>query len=99
VAEAFSGAGVDYMVADITKANPDAEWLMKKLGSHSIPLLAVMPAGDGFTSPILLRDIYSAGDVLKALDMARSRAPSVEKVHFELNVPKDERKGDITPEE
>jgi len=99
VGQALSAAGVDYMVADITKANPDAEWMMKKLGSHSIPLLAVMPAGNGFTSPLLLRDIYSAGDVLKALDMARSAASITEKARFEINLPMNERKGHITPEE
>ena len=89
VEQALSAAGVDYMVADITKANPDAEWMMKKLGSHSIPLLAVMPAGDGFTSPILLRDIYSAGDVRKALDMAHPAASTTEKARFEINLPKN----------
>jgi len=36
---------------------------------------------------------------LKALDMARSAASITEKARFEINLPMNERKGHITPEE
>jgi hypothetical protein len=40
--------------------------------SQSIPLLAIVPPGESFNSPIILRDIYSGNDVLKAIKMAGS---------------------------
>jgi thiol:disulfide interchange protein DsbD len=61
------------MTADITKKNIEAEVLMNKLSSSSIPLLAVFPPGDGFNSPICLRDIYSSRDVIDALNLAEQQ--------------------------
>jgi thiol:disulfide interchange protein DsbD len=72
VAEALNDPAIDFMVADITGINPDAERMMRLLQSQAIPLLAVVPPGDGFTRPIILRDIYSEQDVMKALETARS---------------------------
>jgi thiol:disulfide interchange protein DsbD len=66
----FARENIDLMVADITFKNIQAESLMKRLGSSSIPFLAVFPPGDGFTSPVCLRDIYSAGDVVMSLEKA-----------------------------
>jgi hypothetical protein len=43
---------------------------MNKLGNSSIPLLAVFPPGEGFNSPICLRDIYSPDDVINALTLS-----------------------------
>ena len=57
----------ELLVADITRGNPDAEALMAKLGSRSIPFLAVFPAGEYFTRPMCLRDIYSEKEVLEAI--------------------------------
>ncbi|NLV68293.1 MAG: thioredoxin fold domain-containing protein [Spirochaetes bacterium] len=62
---------VRFMVADITRKNPAAEELMSRLGSNSIPFLAVFPAGKGFVKPFCLRDIYSAGDVVTAVEAAK----------------------------
>jgi len=45
--------------------------LMSRLGSNSIPFLAVFPAGKGFVKPFCLRDIYSAGDVVTAVEAAK----------------------------
>lgn len=67
----FAGDTVEFMVADITHKNRDAEELMSRLGSSSIPFLAVFPPGEGFASPVCLRDIYSADDVEKAVDLAK----------------------------
>ncbi len=57
----------ELLVADITRGNPDAEALMAKLGSRSIPFLAVFPAGEHFIRPLCLRDIYSEKEVLAAI--------------------------------
>ncbi|MBP7734788.1 MAG: thioredoxin family protein [Spirochaetes bacterium] len=72
VVSALRDLSVDFMVADITGKNGDAEKLMQLFKSQAIPLLAVVPPGEAFTRPIILRDIYSKDDVLKALHSARS---------------------------
>ncbi len=71
--------GIDFLVADITRSNMAAEQLMKKLGSTSIPLLAVFPPGENFTRPVVLRDIYSKQDLVGALEKASTGIESVEK--------------------
>jgi thiol:disulfide interchange protein DsbD len=75
VRRAMSSSGRDFMTADITRESPEAMELMMKLGSRSIPLLAVFPAGDDFVRPLCLRDIYSEGDVLDALSKAEKSRP------------------------
>ena len=62
---------IDLLIADLTRKNRIAEELLSILGSHSIPFLAVFPAGESFTKPICLNDIYSENDVLKAIKMAK----------------------------
>ncbi len=56
-----------FLTADITNYNYEADTLMDKLGTKSIPFLAVFKSDD-FTRPVCLRDIYSKGDLLKAID-------------------------------
>lgn len=73
VQKLFARDDVDFIVADITRKSPEAESLMNRLGSKSIPLLAVFPPGEGFSSPLCLRDIYSAGDVADAVAEAEKR--------------------------
>ena len=70
VEKLFARDDVEFMVADITRKNTQAESLMNRLGSKSIPLLAVLPPGKGFTSPFCLRDIYSAEDVVDSVNKA-----------------------------
>lgn len=70
VQKLFARDDVEFMVADITHKNYQAESLMNRLGSKSIPLLAVLPPGEGFTTPLCLRDIYSAEDVTDAVNKA-----------------------------
>ncbi len=72
VVSSLNDASIDFMVADITGKNLDADRLMHLFQSQAIPLLAIVPPGDTFTKPIILRDIYSEKDVLKALEWARS---------------------------
>jgi thiol:disulfide interchange protein DsbD len=70
VQKLFARDDVEFMVADITQKNLLAESLMNRLGSKSIPLLAVFPPGEGFSSPLCLRDIYSSVDVSAAVNKA-----------------------------
>lgn len=70
VRKLFARNDVEFMVADITQKHTEAESLMNRLGSRSIPLLAVFPPGEGFSSPYCLRDIYSADDVADAVGKA-----------------------------
>lgn len=60
----------ELLVADITRGNSEAEALMKKLGSRSIPFLAVFPPGEHFTRPFCLRDLYTEGSVIFAVKEA-----------------------------
>jgi thiol:disulfide interchange protein len=85
VAEAMNDISVDFMVADITGKNRDAERLMLLFKSQAIPLLAIVPPGETFTRPIILRDIYSKKDVLKALASARSGNVKSE-FFYQLNI-------------
>ncbi len=71
VSSRLSADDIDFMVADITKRGSTAEELMKRLGSESIPFLAMFPPGSSFSSPLCLRDIYGTGDFTKALNMVR----------------------------
>jgi thiol:disulfide interchange protein DsbD len=77
--------GIDLMVADITRPNPVAEGLMAKLGSRSIPFLAVFPSGEQFLKPYCLRDIYSEDDVLGALDRALKAVPDIDVNSIKFN--------------
>jgi thiol:disulfide interchange protein len=72
-------------IADITRKNHEAEALLEKLGSHSIPFLAIFPPHSDFNRPICLRDIYSEGDVLNAIEEARKAIPEVniDSIRFE----------------
>lgn len=71
-------SGAELMVADITRHNAGAEGLMKKLGTRSIPFLAVFPPGDQFLKPWCLRDLYTEADVLEALDKAVKSVPDID---------------------
>ncbi|MDY6934257.1 MAG: cytochrome c biogenesis protein CcdA [Spirochaetota bacterium] len=71
VFEAMDNNNVDLLVADMTRENPIAEDLLYRLGSSSLPFLAVFPVGESFTKPICLRDIYSDDDVVQAISMAK----------------------------
>jgi len=46
------------LTADITSDNPEAQELMRHLGSRSVPFLAIFP-GDAPKNPVIMRDILS----------------------------------------
>lgn len=48
------------MRVDMTNHDPEQQALLKALGSISIPLTAVFPAGADADKPILLRDLYTS---------------------------------------
>lgn len=56
---------------DLTRPHPEAQALLRSLGSVSIPLTAVFPKGFLARSPLVLRDLYTPGqleDALRQLD-------------------------------
>lgn len=57
---------------DLTSSNPYAEKLLTQLGSRSIPLTALFPAGEKARSPLILRDIYGADSLEAAMREAFS---------------------------
>ncbi len=73
VTKSITQNNIEFLTADMTRENPDASALLTRLGSRSIPFLAVFPAGRTFFEPICLRDIYSEKDVLKAIEMAKEK--------------------------
>jgi len=70
VQKLFGENDIEFIVADLTRKNPEAEALLNRLGGKSIPFLAVFPPGEDFISPVCLRDIYSADDVVNAVGIA-----------------------------
>lgn len=55
---------------DLTRADAYAVRLLEALGSKSIPLTALFPAGAGASRPLVLRDVYG----VRALESALQRA-------------------------
>jgi thiol:disulfide interchange protein DsbD len=70
VLKTFRNHNVLLLKADLTHENPPAKRLLQKMGSRSIPFLALFPPGEHFWQPFFLRDIYRAGDVLKIFEIA-----------------------------
>jgi thiol:disulfide interchange protein len=70
VVETFRQHNALLLKADLTRENPPAKRLLEKMGSRSIPFLALFPPGKNFWQPFFLRDIYRARDVLRAFEMA-----------------------------
>ena len=68
---------LDYKVvlfkADITQPGTEAEDLLKELGGSAIPFIAVFPAGENFSKPVCIRDLYTKDDIKKALVMASKK--------------------------
>ncbi len=62
--------------ADLTRPDPAAEALLRDLGSVSIPLLALFPAGPDAASPLVLRDAYTAAQLeAAAKELFHKEAP------------------------
>ena len=64
VRQTFQDRNALLLKADLTRDNPPAKRLLERMGSRSIPFLAIFPPGERFWHPFFLRDIYRADDVL-----------------------------------
>ena len=62
--------GMELVRVDLTAPNAFATRLCEALGSKSIPVTALFPAGEAARQPVVLRDVYTAGDLERALDQA-----------------------------
>jgi thiol:disulfide interchange protein DsbD len=70
VIRAFQQHRALLLEADLTRENREAKELLAKMGSRSIPFLAVFPPGKGFWEPFFLRDLYGVDDVLEAFSQS-----------------------------
>lgn len=61
---------VTFLRVDMTSANAYATRLLEGLGSKSIPLTALFPAGNEAQQPLVLRDVYSVQTLERALEQA-----------------------------
>lgn len=61
--------GVQPLLADWTDESDEIKQALAELGSNSIPLLVIYPAGEP-GNPIVLRDLLTEGKVLEALQQA-----------------------------
>ncbi len=59
--------GLDLIRVDLTRPNAYAQRLLEMLGSKSIPLTAIFPSGKNSSSPMVLRDLYGAQTIERAL--------------------------------
>jgi thiol:disulfide interchange protein len=66
VRQAFRDRNALLLKADLTRDNPPAKLLLERMGSRSIPFLAIFQPGERFWHPFFLRDIYRADDVVSA---------------------------------
>jgi thiol:disulfide interchange protein len=73
VVETFRKNNALLLKADLTRENPAAKRLLDKMGSRSIPFLALFPPGEHFWQPFFLRDIYRPRDVLRVFEMAAEK--------------------------
>ena len=62
--------GVELVRVDLTAPNAYAMRLLDALGSRSIPLTALFPAGDMAQQPVVLRDVYSGAQLEEAAAQA-----------------------------
>jgi thiol:disulfide interchange protein len=69
VKEVVEANGVVALLGDWSNENPDIERALAELGSRSIPLLAIYPAGRP-DDPIVLRDVITEAQLLDALRQA-----------------------------
>ena len=59
-----------FMKVDLTRQTPPAMALLRALGSQSIPVAAFFPAGRDAHEPLVLRDLFTAGQFEQAMDEA-----------------------------
>ncbi|MFW5733607.1 MAG: protein-disulfide reductase DsbD family protein [Oceanidesulfovibrio sp.] len=60
--------GLRFYKVDLTLREPWEMELLESLGSKSIPVVAVIPAGAGVRTPLVLRDIFTTSQLEEALE-------------------------------
>lgn len=58
---------VTFIQVDLTQENADKQKFLESLGSSSIPVVAIFPKGEKAHSPIVLRDLFTTGQMESAL--------------------------------
>lgn len=64
--------GLRLIKVDMTRPSPQAEALLRALGSVSIPVLAIFPTGGDAREPVVLRDLYTGDQLEQAARQALS---------------------------
>ncbi|MBG3876291.1 thiol:disulfide interchange protein, partial [Desulfovibrio oxamicus] len=59
--------GARLIRVDLTEESPEAQALLRSLGSSSIPVVALFPKGLLSASPVVLRDLFTTGQMEQAL--------------------------------
>ena len=62
-----NATGLRLIKVDLTRPDPEAQALLRAIGSVSIPVTAIFPKGLLSNSPIVLRDLYTASQLEDAL--------------------------------
>ena len=65
--------GLRLIKVDLTRPDPQAQALLRALGSVSIPVTAIFPKGLLSNSPLVLRDLYTSGQLDQALSTLSPR--------------------------
>ncbi|WP_027179850.1 protein-disulfide reductase DsbD family protein [Maridesulfovibrio bastinii] len=60
--------GITFIKVDLTSPDKEADDFLRAMGSRSIPLAAVFNTGDQKKSPLVLRDLYTTGQLAEALE-------------------------------
>jgi thiol:disulfide interchange protein DsbD len=58
---------VIFIKVDLTKEDAEKQQFLEALGSNSIPVVAIFPKGEKAHSPVVLRDIFTSGQMEDAL--------------------------------
>ncbi|KAF1075112.1 cytochrome c biogenesis protein CcdA [Halodesulfovibrio sp. MK-HDV] len=61
---------VVFIKVDLTSEDEEKQKFLESLGSSSIPVVAIFPRGDAAHSPVILRDIFTTGQMEDALKKA-----------------------------
>lgn len=57
-----------YIKVDLTSPDKEADEFLRAMGSRSIPLAAIFTTGKDKNSPLVLRDLYTTGQLAEALE-------------------------------
>lgn len=67
--------GLVLIKVDMTQEDARKMALLKALGSQSIPVVALFPPGDAAASPVVLRDLFTSGQLTDVLQNTLSPSP------------------------